>query len=89
METEGWVAIENKNNIVNESDCSNCEAAYFGESKRSLKYLRKHKRWFRSCDFEKNEIAKDCWEADYNFSWDHSKAGSLEDQRNYTLLEES
>ena len=28
---------EDKSNIVYEFDCSNCEAVYFGESKRSLK----------------------------------------------------
>ena len=31
------VATEDKSNIVCETDCSNCEAVYFGESKRSLK----------------------------------------------------
>ena len=31
------VAAEDKNNIVYEIDCSNCQAVYFGESKRSLK----------------------------------------------------
>ena len=31
------VATEDKNNIVYEIDCSNCEAVYFGESKWSLK----------------------------------------------------
>ena len=23
-----------------------------------------------NCDFEKNEMAKHCWEADHNFIWD-------------------
>ena len=31
------VAAEDKNSIVYEIDCSNCEAVYFDESKRSLK----------------------------------------------------
>ena len=31
------VATEEKNNIVYEIDCSNCEAFYFSESKQSLK----------------------------------------------------
>ena len=31
------VATEHKNDIVYEIDCSNCQAVYFGESKRSLK----------------------------------------------------
>ena len=31
------VATEDKNNFVYETDCSNCEAVCFGESKQSLK----------------------------------------------------
>ena len=31
------VATEDKNNMVYEINCSNCEAVYFGEAKRSLK----------------------------------------------------
>ena len=65
------VATEDKNNIVYEIDCSNCQAVYFGESKRSLKSRSdEHKRSVRYCDSAKNEIAKHCWEADHNFNWD-------------------
>ena len=55
------VATEDKNNIVYEIDCSNCQAAYFGESKRSLKpRLDEHRRSVRNCGCDKNEIAKHC-----------------------------
>ena len=55
------VATEDKNNIVYEIGCSNCEAIYFGESKRSLKLPSdEHKRSVRNCDCDKNEIAKHC-----------------------------
>ena len=55
------VATEDKN-IVYEIDCSNCQAVYFGESKRSLKSrYDEHKRSARNCDCDKNEIAKHCW----------------------------
>ena len=66
------VASVGKNNKI---DCSNCEAkCYFGESKRSLKSRSdEHKRSVRNCDCDKNEIAKHCWEADHNFSWDQKK----------------
>ena len=68
------VATEDKNNIVYEIDRSNCEAVYFGESKRSLKSRSdEHKRSARNCDCDKNEIAKHCWEADHNFNWDQKK----------------
>ena len=54
------VATEDKNNIVYESDYSNCQAIYFGESKRYLKSRSdEHKRPIRNC---KNEIAKHCRE---------------------------
>ena len=68
------VATEDKSNIVYEIDFSNCEAVYFGESKRSLKSRSdEHKRSVRNCDCDKNEIAKHCWEADHNFNWDQKK----------------
>ena len=68
------VATEDKNNIVYEIDCKNCQVVYFGEAKRSLKSrLDEHKRSVRNCDCDKNEIAKHCWEADHNFNWDQKK----------------
>ena len=68
------IAREDKNHIVYEIDCSNCQAVYFSESKRSLKSRSdEHKRSVRNCDCDKNEIAKHCWEADHNFNWDQKK----------------
>ena len=65
------VATEDKNNIFYEIDCSNCDAVYLGESKRSLKSLSDaRKRSVRNWDCDKNETAKHCWEADHNFTWD-------------------
>ena len=73
------VATEDKNNIVYEIDCSNCQAVYFGESKRSLKSRSdEYKRSVRNCDCHKNEIAKHCWEADHNFNWDQKKVTDRE-----------
>ena len=67
------VATEDKN-IVYEIDCSNCQAVYFGESKRSLKSRSdEHKRSVKNCDCDKNEIAKHRWEADHNFNWDQKE----------------
>ena len=57
------VATGDKNNIVYEIDCSNCQAVYFGESKWSLKsHSDEHKRCVRNCDCDTNEIAKHCWD---------------------------
>ena len=55
--------------MVYKIDYSNCEAVYFGESKRSLK-LRSddYKNSVMNCDCDKNEIAKHFWEVDHNFS---------------------
>ena len=55
-------------------NCSNCQAVYFGESKRSLKSgSDEQKKSVRDCDCDKNEIAKHCWEADHNLNWDQRK----------------
>ena len=68
------VATKDKNNIAYEIDCINCQAVYFGESKRSLKLCSdEHKRFVRNCDCDKNEIAKHYWEVDHNFCWYQKK----------------
>ena len=68
------VAAEDKNIILYEIDCSNCEAVYFVESKRSLKSQNlKQKRSVTNCDCDKNKIAKNCWDADHNFNWYQKK----------------
>ena len=73
------VATEDKNNIFYETDCSNCQAVYFGESKWSLKSRSdEHKRSVRNCDLDKNEIAKHCQEADHNLNWDQKKIIDME-----------
>ena len=52
------VATEDENNIVYEIDCSNCQAVYFGESKRSLKSRSdEDKRSVRNGYCDKNKIA--------------------------------
>ena len=64
-EPKDRVATDDKSDI----GCSNCEAAYFGESKRSLKSRsEKHKRSVSNRDCDKNGIAKHCWEADHIFN---------------------
>ena len=73
-EPKDRVATEDKDNIVYEIDCSNCQAVCFGESKRSLKsHSDEHKRSVKNCDCDKTEIAKHCWEAGNNFNWDQKK----------------
>ena len=65
------VVTQDKNDIVYAFDCSNCEAVYLGESKRSLKARsEEHKMSARNCDCDNNEIAKHC---SHNFNWDQNK----------------
>ena len=63
-----WLLI--KKNVY-ETDCGKCEEVYFGESKRSFKSRSdEHKKTVRNCDCDNNEIAKQFWYADHNFSLD-------------------
>ena len=65
---------EDKNNATDEIDCCNCEAVYFGKSKRSLKSRSdEYKRFASNKNCGKNQTAKHCYETDLNFSWDQKK----------------
>ena len=71
-----WVSArrQDNNKIFYGIDSSNGEAVYFSESKWSLKSRSdEHKRSVRNCDCKKKEIAKHCWVADHNFSWNQKK----------------
>ena len=84
------VATEDKNNIDYQIDCSKCEAISFGESKQSLKARSdEHKRSVRNCNCDKNKIAKHCWEADINFSWDQKKVIDRENRLIPTKIKET
>ena len=73
------VGTKDKNKIAYEIDCSKCKTVYFGESKRPLKlHLDEHERSVRDCDCEKNEIAKQFFEVNDNFSWDQKKTVNSE-----------
>ena len=75
---KGRVAVEDKNNIVYQNDCSNCEAVNFSDSKLSLKlHSDGHKRSVRNCDCDQNETAKHYWEADHNITFTSIKVYCL------------
>ena len=79
FKTKNWITKEDKNNIVYETDCSNCEAVYIRESNRSLKSLSdEHKRSVKNCYGEKNGNPKHCWEADHNISCVQKKVADRE-----------
>ena len=59
------VATEDKNNIVYEIDCSNYEAVYFVETKRSVSPVQMTTKDMSGISIE---IAQHCWEADHNFN---------------------
>ena len=84
------VATEDKTKIVCEIDCSNCQAVYFSESKRSLKSRSdEHKRSVRNCNCDKNENAKHCWEANHNFNWDQKKVIDRESRLTLKKIKET
>ena len=68
------VATKDKIKTTNKIDGSNCQAVYFGESKRFLKLgSYEHKRCVKNWDSKKNEIVKHCWEEVHNFEWNQRK----------------
>ena len=86
------LATEDKNNIDYQIDGSKCDllAISFGESKQPLKSRSdEHKRCDRNCNCDKNEIAKHCWEADIDFSWDQKNVIVRENRLIHTKIKET
>ena len=85
-----WVATEDKDNIVYQIDCSNCEVVYFNESKRSLKSsLDERKRPVGNCDCEKKKLLEDCWKADHIFSLDQKKVTNRDSRLIHRKIKEA
>ena len=68
------VPSEQRNNIVYKYDCKDCEAVYFGESKRTLaERTKEHTRAVRAADTRRYETADYCWKYNYDFDWENKK----------------
>ena len=65
---------EQRNNIVYKYDCKDCEAVYFGESKRTLaERIKEHTRAVRAADTRRYETADHCWKYNHDFDWENKK----------------
>ena len=65
---------EKQNNVVYKIPCSDCQATYIGETKRSLLTRSKeHLRAVTNRDIEKNELADHSWTHDHRIDWDNKK----------------
>ena len=68
------VPLEQRNNIVYKYDCKDCEAVYFGESKRTLaERTKEHNRAVRAADTRRYETADHCWKYNHDFDWENEK----------------
>ena len=77
------VPSEQRNNIVYKYDCKDCEAVYFGESKRTLaERTKKHTRAVRAADTRRYESADHCWKYNHGFDWENKKI--MDDEANTT-----
>ena len=61
---------EQRNNVVYKYDCEDCEAVYFGESKRAVaERTKEHTR----ADTRRCETAVHCWKYNHDFDWENKK----------------
>ena len=68
------VPSEQRNNIVYEHDYKDCEAVYFGESKRTLaERTKEHTGAVRAADTRRYESAGYCWKYNHDFNWENKK----------------
>ena len=68
------VPSEQRNNIVYKYDCKDCEAVYFGESKRTIaQRTKEHTRAVRAVDTRRYETADHRWKYNHDFDWENKK----------------
>ena len=59
---------------MNKYDCKDCEAIYFGESKRTIaERTKEHTRVVRAADTRRYETADHCWKYIHDFDWENKK----------------
>ena len=73
------VPSEQRNKIVYKYDCKDCEAVYFGESKRTIpQRTKEHTRAERDADNRRYETAADhCWKYNHGFDWEKQENNGL------------
>ena len=68
------VPSEQRSNIVYKYDCKDCEAVYFGESKRAIAgRTKEHTRAVRAADTRRYETADHCWKYNHDSDWENKK----------------
>ena len=66
------VLSEERNNIVYKYDFEDCEAVYFGESKRTVaQRTEEHTRALRAADTRRNETADHCLKYNHDLDWEN------------------
>ena len=73
------VPPEQRNNIVYKYDCKDCEAVYFGESKRTIaERTKEHTRAVRAADTRRYETTDHCWKYNHDFDLENKKITDYE-----------
>ena len=68
------VPLDDRNNIVYKIPCSDCNASYIGETKRSFSVRKKeHESNVRNGHTETSKVAKHCWSNDHRMNLDEMK----------------
>ena len=68
------IPSEQRNNIVYKYDCKDCEAVYFGESKRTLtERTKEHTRAVRAADTRRYETADHYWKYNHDCDCENKK----------------
>ena len=62
---------EDRNNVVYQLNCKDCEAVYVGETKRTLNVrAEEHITAIKSAS-KRSHTAEHCWKYNHDFDWEH------------------
>ena len=67
---------EDRNNVIYQLDCKNCETVYAGETKRTLN-INEHISAVKSTS-QRSHTAEHCWKYNHDFDWNNTRVLDLE-----------
>ena len=83
------VPKEDRNNVIYQLDCKDCEAVYVGETKRTLNIrTNEHISAVKSAS-QRSHTAEHCWKYNHDFDWNNKRVLDFEKNWKTRIIKEA
>ena len=80
---------EDRNNVIYQLDCKDCEAVYVGETKRTLNIRTKEHISAVKSASQRSHTAKHCWKYNHDFDWNNKRVLDFETNWKTRIIKEA